>query len=115
MKRTIIILLIAACVAVTLYINQTKKLIPPEVKAEIEQTLLDDALFPARPVWWSDDKILAVGIVPEGVTGDEAAEKACQLLKNSSLPVSGLVVEVYDVVKIQKADDWGLLGSGKCP
>lgn len=115
MKRTIIILLIAACVAVTLYINQTKKLIPPEVKAEIEQTLLDDVLFPARPVWWSDDKILAVGIASESMTGNAAAEKACQLLKNRSLPISGLIIEVYDVIKIQKADDWSLLGSGKCP
>jgi hypothetical protein len=115
MKRTIIILLIAACVAVTLYINQTKKLIAPEVKAEIEQTLLDDPLFPARPVWWSDDKILAVGIASKSMTGNAAAEKACQLLKSRSLPISGLVIEVYDVIKIQKADDWGLLGSGKCP
>ena len=115
MKRTIIILLIAACVAITLYINQTKKLLPPEVKAKIEQTLMDDALFPARPVWWSDDKILALGIVPEQIEGDAAAEKACQLLKNRSLPISGLVIEIYDIIKIQKSDDWGLIGSGKCP
>ncbi len=115
MKRTIIILLIAACVAVTLYINQTKKLIPPEVKLSIEQTLLDDPLFPARPVWWSDDKILALGIVADGISGDAAAVKACALLAGRSLPVSGLVIEIYDVIKIQKSDDWGLLGSGKCP
>ena len=114
MKRTIIILLIAACVAVTLYINQTKKLIPPEVKVKIEQLLLDDPLFPARPVWWSDDKILALGIVANGISGDEAAKKACELLTGRSLPVSGLLIEIYDVVKIQTADDWGLLGSAKC-
>lgn len=114
MKRTIILLLIAASVAVTLYINQTKKLIPPDVKLLIEQTLLDDPLFPARPVWWSDDKILALGIVPDAISGDMAAKKACALLTGRSLPVSGLLIEIYDVVKIQKSDDWGLLGSAKC-
>ena len=114
MKRTIIILLIAACVAITLYINQTKKILPPEVKSMIEQTLLDDPLFPARPVWWSDDKILALGIASQEVSGDEAAKKACQLLKGRSLPVTGLIIEIYDVVKIQKSDDWSLRGSGKC-
>ena len=114
MKRTIIILLIAACVAITLYINQTTKLLPPEVKAKIEQTLLSDSLFPARPVWWSDDKILALGVVPEKLNGDAAAQKACELLMNQSLPVSGLVIEIYDVIKIQKADDWSLLGSAAC-
>jgi hypothetical protein len=114
MKRTIIFLLIAASVAVTLYINQTTKLLPPDVKIRIEQTLLDDPLFPARPVWWSDDKILALGIASHELTGDEAAKKACTLLSGRSLPVSGLLIEIYDVVKIQKSDDWNKLGAAKC-
>jgi len=115
MKRTVIFLLIAASVAVTLYINQQTKQLDPEHKREIEQTLLENTLFPARPVWWSDDKILAIGIVPESLTGDAAAKKACQLLSDNGLtPESGLRVEVYDVLKIQKSDDWTLLGSSQC-
>lgn len=115
MKRTIIILLIAASVAVTLYINQTKQLIAPEIKRKAENVLLQDALFPARPVWWEDDTILAVGILAENNQGDTAAQKACELMQGALLPVSGVRVEVYDVLKIQQNDDWTLLGSATCP
>lgn len=114
MKRTIIFLLIAASVGVTLYINKTTKRLPADAKQIAEELLLKDALFPARPVWWEDDKILAVGTVPGELSGDVVAQKACDLMEGRSLPVTGLRVEVYDVLKIQAEDDWTLMGFAHC-
>jgi len=113
MKKNILFLLVILSIGVTIYINQTTKRLPDEVKQLAESILLEDEWFPARPVWWEDDKILAVGVLPE-FNGDEAAKKACQLMLARSLPVQGLNVEVYDVLKIQRQDDWTLLGSSKC-
>lgn len=113
MKRTLIMLLIAACIGVTWYVVKTTRHLPAQVKAQAEAALLADALFPARPVWWQDDKILALGVVPDQVSsGEAAAARACRLLQG--LPVAGLRVEVYDVLKIQHEDDWRLLGFAVC-
>ena len=114
MKRTIIILLIAASVAVTWYINSTKTLVADDVKAMVDKILAEDPLFPARPVWWNDDKILVVGILPDQAKGEEAAQKVCSLLLSRSLPLNGIRVEIYDLIKIKQSDDWTLLGTTLC-
>jgi hypothetical protein len=114
MKRIIITLLILSSVLVTLFIQLNKDQLSNEVKQKAESTLQANSLFPARPVWWNDDKILAVGIVPGEVSGEEAAQKACELMLAENLPIQGLRVEVYDVLKIQREDDWNLLGFAIC-
>lgn len=114
MKRTIIVVLIAACVGVTLYINSQTKRLPDAVKRQAEDILLADALFPARPVWWEDDKILAVGVVAERTNGEQAARKACELFTAENLPVGGLRIEVYDILEIQRNDEWTLIGKAVC-
>ena len=114
MKRLIIFALIIISAAVTVFIQMNKDQLSNEIKQQAESTLQTDPLFPARPVWWNDDKILAVGIIPGDVSGDSAAQKACDLMLAENLPIQGLRVEVYDVVKIQKEDDWNLLGFAIC-
>jgi hypothetical protein len=114
MKRIIILLLIVISALLTLAIQMDIDGLSDDVKLQAESTLQTDTLFPARPVWWNDDKILAVGIVPGEATGDAAAQKACELMLAENLPIQGLRVEVYDVLKIQREDDWSLLGFAIC-
>jgi hypothetical protein len=114
MKRLLFVLLVLASILTTVYVKNTKEYLDSAIKQQAESTLQTDTLFPARPVWWSDDKILAVGIVPGEVSGEEAAQKACELMLAEHLPIQGLRVEVYDVLKIQREDDWSLLGFAIC-
>lgn len=84
-----------------------------EKKEALEKKILASRRFPARPVWWHDDTVLAVGIVLETKTNLEAvASEACGLLQQSGFP--NMTVEVFDVVKIQKLDEWELLIKRRC-
>ncbi len=112
MKRTIIILLIAACVGVTWYIVNTKERLTPEVKSIVENQILELKEFPARPVWWQDDSVLAVSIVPDTVNPHHAAAAACKILTANGVQTT--FVEVYDVVKIQEERDWVKLAADSC-
>lgn len=112
MKKKIIILLIAACVGVTWYIVNTKERLTPEVKSTVENLILERKEFPARPVWWQDDSVLAVSIVPDTVNPHHAAAEACKILNANG--VTATFVEVYDVVKIQEERDWVKLAADSC-
>jgi hypothetical protein len=114
MKRLLFVLLVLASILTTVYVKNTKEYLDSAIKQQVESTLQANSLFPARPVWWNDDKILAVGIVPGEVSGEEAAQKACELMLAENLPIQGLRVEVYDVLKIQRENDWSLLGFAIC-
>jgi hypothetical protein len=114
MKKNIFLILVVLSVSLTVLIQLNKDKLSSVTKQQAESTLQANSLFPARPVWWSDDKILAVGIVPGEVSGEEAAQKACELMLAENLPIQGLRVEVYDVLKIQREDDWSLLGFAIC-
>ncbi|MBT3144071.1 hypothetical protein [Neptunomonas phycophila] len=114
MKRIIFIILVVLSGLVAYYVSSTSQILNDNQKISAENVLLDNNLFPARPVWWSDGKILAVGILPDSSTGDVAAQTACDLLVAEQLPVSGLRIEVYDVLKIQNEDEWSLLGFAVC-
>ncbi|MGB0467818.1 MAG: hypothetical protein ACPGF7_09860 [Pontibacterium sp.] len=112
MKRNIIILLIAACVGITIYISSTKKPLETEVKSAIEAALLEQPEFPARPVWWEDDGVMAIGMVKKQDNHNVDAEKACKIA--ARFGVTKLKVEIYDVLLIQQSDDWELIGSAAC-
>ena len=112
MKRTIIIILIAACVGVTWYIANSTVPLTPQAKISVENALLDLEEFPARPVWWHDDSVLAIGVVEGQTNPHHAADKACQILKSKG--ITTVAVEVYDVVLIQKEDDWKELAASQC-
>ncbi len=114
MKRIIFIILVVLSGLVAYYVSSTSQILNDNQKISAENVLLDNNIFPARPVWWSDGKILAVGILPDSSTGDAAAQTACDLLIAEQLPVSGLRIEVYDVLKIQNEDEWSLLGFAVC-
>ncbi|QLE97023.1 hypothetical protein [Neptunomonas phycophila] len=114
MKRILFFFMVTVSVVVAYYVNLTSDILSDNQKRSAENVLLDNNLFPARPVWWSDGKILAVGILPDSSTGDVAAQTACDLLIAEQLPVSGLRIEVYDVLKIQNEDEWSLLGFAVC-
>ncbi len=112
MKRTIIIILIAACVGVTWYIANSTEPLSPQIKSAVENELLELDEFPARPVWWHDDSVLAIGVLAGQTNPHQAADKACKVL--ASKGISFVSVEVYDVVKIQKEDEWKKLASDAC-
>lgn len=112
MKRNIILLLIVASVAVTLYIKYTTVLLDPNTKSRVEAALLQEPEFPARPVWWHDDTVLALGVMKKQFNHDMDAQKACQIALDNGVP--RLKVEVYDLLKIQQEDDWKVIGSAGC-
>lgn len=114
MKRILFIILIIVSAGVAYYVSMTSSILSQNQQLAAESALLSNNLFPARPVWWSDGKILAVGILPDLSTGDAAAQTACDLLIAEQLPAKGLRVEVYDVLKIQDQDTWDLLGFAVC-
>lgn len=112
MKRNIIILLIASCVGITWYIANTKQRPSSEIKITVENEILQLREFPARPVWWQDDSVLAVSIVPDTVNPHHAAAAACKILTANG--VTTTFVELYDVVKIQEERDWVKLAADSC-
>jgi hypothetical protein len=112
MKRTIIILLIAACVGVTWYIANSTERLTPQAKSAAENALLELAEFPARPVWWHDDSVMAIGVIEGQVNPHHAAATACKVLAEKGIQT--VSVEVYDIVKIQKEEDWEKLAADPC-
>ncbi|UTW14079.1 hypothetical protein [Marinobacterium rhizophilum] len=82
------------------------------VRAALETQLAKDSRFPARPVWWQDGAILAVGMMPDGESQDAAARDVCRLLHAQGL--MDTAVEIYDLQKIQQSDDWALIGRASC-
>ncbi|MFY0655591.1 MAG: hypothetical protein JXR12_02320 [Neptunomonas phycophila] len=114
MKRIIFTILIVLSGLAAYYVKSTSQILSRSQQSSVDILIANSPLFPARPVWWSDGKILAVGILPDSSTGDAAAQTACDLLIAEQLPVSGLRIEVYDVLKIQNEDEWSLLGFAVC-
>ena len=112
MKRIILIVLIALSVGVTLYLNQQQAPVPDAVRAALEQELAQDSRFPARPVWWHEGAILAVGMISDGGNKDGAAGDVCALLHRQGL--NDTAVEVYDLRRIQQDEEWKLIGKASC-
>ncbi|GGO82473.1 hypothetical protein GCM10011348_23950 [Marinobacterium nitratireducens] len=92
--------------------NQKEEAVPDPARAALEQQLMQDPRFPARPVWWHEGTVLAVGMINDGGVKDKAAEDVCQLLHQQGL--NNTSVEVYDLLKIQQDDDWNLIGKASC-
>lgn len=112
MKRIILIVLIALSVGITLFLNQQRESVPDPVRDALEQELMKDPRFPARPVWWHEGTVLAVGMINDGGRKDKAAEDVCQLLQSKGL--NNTAVEVYDLLRIQQDDEWKLIGKASC-
>lgn len=114
MKRNIIILLIAACVGITLYINKIKEgqKLDPVSKSQVEALVLADARFPARPVWWEDDSVLAVGVMKKQDDHSQDAKDICELIR--SVGIKALLIEIYDLGPIQQKNDWQRIGVSRC-
>lgn len=112
MKRIILIALIALSVGVTLFLNQQQEAVPDPVRVALEQELMQDPRFPARPVWWHEGSILAVGMINDGGRKDGAAGDVCKLLQARGL--NDTAVEVYDLLRIQQEDEWKLIGKASC-
>nr|WP_158651927.1 hypothetical protein [Marinobacterium profundum] len=112
MKRVILLVLIALSVGVTLYLNRQAEPVAESVRLMLEAQLAKDPRFPARPVWWQDGAILAVGMMPETQSQDAAAQDVCKLLHAQG--ITGTAVEIYDLQKIQQSDNWALIGRASC-
>ncbi len=112
MKRLILIVLIALSVGVTLYLNRQAEPVPESARVALEAELARDTRFPARPVWWQDGAILAVGMLADGQPKDSAAADVCRLLQRQG--ISGTSVEVYDLDKIRQSEQWDLIGKASC-
>jgi hypothetical protein len=112
MKRIILIVLIALCVGVTLYLNRQTEPVPDGVRIVVESELARDARFPARPVWWQEGAILAVGMTADGQSKDGAAADVCGLLRRQG--ITDTSVEVYDLDKIRQSEQWDLIGRASC-
>ena len=83
-----------------------------------KKNLVDEQIFaikgiPTNPVWWDNDKVLAIGVIdkPPPHTLLQALS-ACKVLERNGF--YGMRVEVYDVLKIQKNDDWVKLKEINC-
>lgn len=112
MKRIILLVLIALSVGVTLYLNRQAEPVSAADRAALETELARDARFPARPVWWQEGAILAVGMMPGSQSQDAAAQDVCRLLHAQGL--TGTAVEIYDLQQIKQNDDWALIGRASC-
>lgn len=112
MKRNIIILLIAACVGITLYINESTELIDSATKSRVEAAVLEDSRFPARPVWWESDSVLAVGVIKKTDNHDSDARDVCNIVRDAG--IESMLVEMYDLQQIQRDDKWRRIGSARC-
>ncbi|ANG61967.1 hypothetical protein A8C75_05350 [Marinobacterium aestuarii] len=97
---------------VTLYLNRQAEPVPESVRVALEAQLTEDPRFPARPVWWQDGAILAVGMLADGQPKDSAAADVCNLLQQQG--ITGTSVEVYDLDKIRQSDNWDLIGRASC-
>jgi hypothetical protein len=112
MKRIILVVLIALSVGVTLYLNRQAEPVPESARVALEAQLAEDLRFPARPVWWQDGAILAVGMTADGQPKDGAAADVCGLLRRQG--ITDTSVEVYDLDKIRQSEQWDLIGRASC-
>ncbi|MCV6589321.1 MAG: hypothetical protein OIF57_09860 [Marinobacterium sp.] len=112
MKRNIIIGLIAACVGITLYINEVTQPMDPAIKSRVEAAILEDPRFPARPVWWENDTVLAVGVLKEGEDHSADAVDICKWVREAG--IKSLLVEMYDLLTIQNENKWNRIGAARC-
>lgn len=112
-KKTILIALIAITVGVTYYLYKEPLSIELRAKVEAEMSQFPEK-YPATPVWWSDGEVLAVGMMPRdgGEKRNDSATELCPLLWKHG--VNNTVVEIYDILQIQKSDDWQLIGAADC-
>jgi len=112
MKRLLLLILIVLSALAAWWVQKNTIVLTAQQKSLIEEQLLAIDSFPARPVWWSNDRILALGILPS-TDANLATQQACELLIAQQLPFV-VNVEVYDVLKIQAEDDWSLLAKRSC-
>jgi len=112
MKRNLIILLIAACVGITLYINESQQPLDPALKTRVEAAVLEDSRFPARPVWWEVDTVLAVGMRKKADDHSADAADVCKMA--TQIGVTSLLVEIYDLEPIQLQNKWNRIGAARC-
>ena len=106
-----IIFLISVTIVYFVYISPDKS-VPQEVKVKIDSALIQRPEFPAYPVWWADDTVLAVGIIKKQSNHNIEAIKACSIA--AKYGVTNLIVELYDITKIEKNDEWELIGKARC-
>ena len=104
--------MIAACIVVTWYFQKSTNLLSPDTKIMIEEAILNTDKFPARPVWWQDDSVLAVGVVKVQKNHDLDAADVCGIAAKHG--VYDVLVEIYDVERIQRESDWVRIGSANC-
>jgi len=112
-KKTILIALIAITAAVTYFLYEEPLSI--EKRAVVEADLASQSdKYPATPVWWSDGGVLAIGMLPRdnGEKHHDSAKEICKILWRHD--INRTVVEVYDILKIQKNDDWEMIGGADC-
>lgn len=115
MKKTLLIIVIAVAVGVGYFIEKKKVQVTTQQRASVEAALaLEPEKYPATPVWWSDGDILAVGM---RVSDDKDklganAQDICKVLWKYD--VNRTAVEIYDIERIQKADDWKMIGGADC-
>lgn len=112
-KKTILILLVAITAAVTYFLYDEPLSLAKRAAVEADLAAQPDK-YPATPVWWSDGGILAIGMLPRenGEKRNDSATEICQILWNNN--VNKTVVEVYDILQIQKSDEWELIGAADC-
>ncbi|MEH6576776.1 MAG: hypothetical protein V7731_06820 [Amphritea sp.] len=114
-KKTIFIILIAITAGVTYFLESQKAPITAQMRAAVEADLsaIPDK-YPATPVWWADGEVLAVGMLPRegGEKRNDSAKEICQVLWKHN--VNRTTVEIYDIQKIQKSDDWQQIGGADC-
>ena len=115
MKKIILILLVLAAVSVGYFIETKKVQVTTQQRASVEAALAaEPQKYPATPVWWADGDILAVGmrVNADGQKLDAEAKEICNILWKYE--VNRTAVEIYDIEKIQKADDWKMVGGADC-
>ena len=112
-KKTILLILVATTAAVTYYLYEDPLSIEKRAVVEADLAAQPDK-YPATPVWWSDGGILAIGMLPrkDGEKRNDSAKEICNILWKHN--VNRTVVEVYDILQIQKSDEWELIGAADC-
>ncbi len=115
MKKTLLIILIAIAAGVGYFLETQKVQVTTQQRASVEAALAaEPEKYPATPVWWSDDDILAVGMraLDDGEKLNASAQDVCKVLWK--FDVNRTAVEIYDIEKIQKADDWKMIAGADC-
>ena len=111
-KRLSVFILIVLSVGVTWYIEMGKPEVSQDVRAKVETELMNNPVFPVRPVWWEKGYLLGVGVIPSGEKRDADAQIACGILEKHG--VKNAEVHVFDVLQIQNDDEWEQIGGAIC-